>query len=150
FIDYRIILDYMGGDNRKGREAYRGFVIREIGREEESPLAVGKGHGIVGDEKFIERVKERFIRKAGTRREQPAIKELQKACKPEELVEHFTRLSGISREEICRRWKRSVERAMLWNCCIGFVRSRNRRLEDWWGESIIARSARPGRDSRSG
>ncbi|MFH1038426.1 MAG: hypothetical protein V1789_07150, partial [PVC group bacterium] len=113
FIDYRIILDYMGGNNRTGREAYRRFVTREIGREEESPLAVGKGHGIVGDEKFIEWVKERFIRKAGTTREQPASKELQKVCKPEELIEHFARLSGISREEICRRGKRSVERAML-------------------------------------
>ena len=113
FIDYRTILDYMGGDNRKGREAYRRFVVREIGREEESPLAVGKGHGIVGDEKFIGWVKEKFIRKAGASREQPAIKELQKVCKPEELVEHFTRLSGISRKEVCRSGKRSVERAML-------------------------------------
>ena len=73
----------------------------------------GKGHGIVGDEKFIEWVKERFIRQAGASREQPAIKELQKVCKPGELVEHFTQLSGISHEEICRRGKRSVERAML-------------------------------------
>ena len=113
FIDYQTILDYMGGDNRKGREAYRRSVIREIGREEESPLAVGKGHGIVGDEKFIEWVKERFIRKAGAPREQPAIRELQIVCKPGELVEHFTQLSGISREEICRRGKRLVERAML-------------------------------------
>ncbi len=113
FIDYRTILNYMGGDNLKGRQAYRRFVIREIGSEEESPLAVGKGHGIVGDEKFIEWVKERFIRKAGASREQPAIRKLQKVCEPGDLVEHFTRLSGISHEEFCRRGKRSVERAML-------------------------------------
>ena len=67
----------------------------------------------MGDEKFIEWVKERFIRQAGASREQPAIKELQKVCKPGELVEHFKQLSGISHEEICRRGKRSVERAML-------------------------------------
>ena len=83
FIDYRTILNYMGGDNLKGRQAYRRFVIREIGSEEESPLAVGKGHGIVGDEKFIEWVKERFIRKAGASREQPAIRKLQKVCEPD-------------------------------------------------------------------
>ena len=54
FIDYRTILDYMGGDNRKGRQAYRRFVIREISSEKESPLVAGKEHGIVGDEKSID------------------------------------------------------------------------------------------------
>ena len=46
-------------------------------------------------------------------REQTAIRKLKKVCEPWELVEYFTRLSGISHEIICRRGKRSVERAML-------------------------------------
>ena len=74
---------------------------------------MGKGHGIVGDKKFIEWVKERFISKTGASREQPALRKLQKVFEPGELVKQFTRLSGISYKDICRREKRSVERAML-------------------------------------
>ena len=41
------------------------------------------------------------------------MRELGKVCEPEELIEHFAHLIGKGREDICKRGKRSIERAML-------------------------------------
>ena len=41
------------------------------------------------------------------------MKVLQKLYTPEELIERFVKLAGKSREDICRRGKKSIERAML-------------------------------------
>jgi len=113
FINYKTILDYMGGDNRRGREEYRRFLRGGIGRETESPLEVGKGHGIIGKADFIGWIKEKFLSKETSKREQPALRELEKEYRPEELIKHYASLTGKRKEDICRRSKRSTERAML-------------------------------------
>lgn len=113
FINYRTVLNYMGGDNQKGRQSYRRFIIAGIKEGVENPLEIGKGHGIVGEEDFIEWVKEKYLSKEVSPRELPAIKVLRKAYQPEELIKQFSRLVGKSRQDICRRGKKSVERVML-------------------------------------
>ena len=113
FVDYGTVLEYVGGDNRRGRQQYRKFVQEGIGLEIENPLEIGKGNGIVGEESFVEWVKEKFLGKAGSARERPALKELRKRYKPEELIEVFCGIIGKTKEEVCKRGKRSIERSML-------------------------------------
>lgn len=113
FINYRTVLGYMGGENYRGRQAYRRFIARGIKEKIEDPLLIGKGHGIVGETDFIKWAKEDLLDKKSSSREQPAAKILRKVCEPEELIEHFTLMIGKSREEFCRRGKKSIERAML-------------------------------------
>ena len=84
-------------------------IKEEIG----SPLELGRGNGIVGEADFTQWVKEKFFNKETSRREQPALRELGKECEPEELIDHFAHLIGNVREDICKRRKRSLERAML-------------------------------------
>ena len=113
FIDYTTVLSYMGGDNRKGRRNYRQFIKWGIEQEIENPLELGKGSGIVGEDNFIQWIKEKFLSKEASNREQPALKELRKEFKPEVLIDHFTDLIGKRKEEICKRGKKSLERSML-------------------------------------
>jgi REP element-mobilizing transposase RayT len=113
FVNYKTVLDHLGGDNRRGRQAYREFIIRGIEQGIENPLELGRGHGIVGALEFVEWVKEKFLKRGTSHREQPALKALRKELEPQELIERFARLIGKSREEICRRGKKSMERAML-------------------------------------
>jgi REP element-mobilizing transposase RayT len=122
FVDYSTVLAYMGGDDRKGRARYRQFVRGGISGYLESPLELGKGHGIVGDSDFVDQIKREFVVEAGTQREQPALRELGKAYAPEKLIEHFLRLTGKERIEICRRGKSSIERAMLMEFLYRFCR----------------------------
>jgi putative transposase len=114
FVDYGIVLDCFGGDNRKARTEYGKFVEEGFLQEEKSsPLEKGKGHGIIGDEDFVEQIKQLFDMKKESVREQPALRELGKVLVPEELIEQYTKLVGIKREELTRKGRQATERAML-------------------------------------
>jgi REP element-mobilizing transposase RayT len=113
FVNYRTVFDYIGGDNRKGRQAYREFILEGVERGVDNPLELGKGCGIVGENAFIEWIKEKYLSKTESRREQPALKKLRKSIRPEELMERFILLIGKPGEEICQRGRHSEERAMM-------------------------------------
>jgi len=113
FVDYKTVLDYMGGDNRKGRQGYRQFMGWGIEQGVENPLELGRGNGIVGDEDFIQWIKENFLAMEGYERERPTLRQLRKEFDPEDLIDNFAHLIGRGREDICRRGRRSLERSML-------------------------------------
>jgi len=122
FVDYEKILDYKGGDNGKGRQAYRQFIKLGVEQALETPLNLGKGNEIVGDADFVEWIKEKFLDKNSAQREQPALRELTRAFEPEELIDHFVRLMGKPREHICQRGKRTIERTILMELLYRFCR----------------------------
>jgi len=113
FVDYQILLDYMGGDNQSGRGYYRRFIQQGLSKEIDNPLQLGKGNGIVGKSDFIQSVKAKFIKKDKAQREIPALRALNQQLEPEEFIRHFVSLSGKGKAEICQRGKQTVERAML-------------------------------------
>lgn len=113
FVDYEVVLGYMGGDDRRGRERYRSFVRQGVEGAIPNPLELGKGNGIVGSKGFVGRIKERFLKERKPEREQPALRNLAVAFEPEELIEAFIQLTGMGKDGICRRGKNSVDRAML-------------------------------------
>jgi len=67
----------------------------------------------VGEDDFIQWIKDKYLSKEASKREQPALRELGRELKPEELIEHFANLVGKGKEDICRRGKKSLERAVL-------------------------------------
>ena len=110
FVNYGTTLEYMGGDNRKGRQAYRQFIISGLGSDVENPLKRGIKHGIIGDEDFVSGVTEKFVKKESAEREQPAIRALKK---PDQLIKLYVEHIGSTGSDICRRGKKSTERATL-------------------------------------
>lgn len=112
-VDYKTILDYMGGDSRKGRDTYRRFIRRGVERGIENPLELGKGHGIVGETDFVEWIREKFLSKKASKRELPALRQLRKRFKPNELIENLARLTKKDKRDICQRGKNVLERSML-------------------------------------
>jgi len=113
FVNYEFILDYMGGDTAKGRKAYGRFVGKGLADGLENPMGLGKGTGIIGAEDFIEWVKGEFVGNEKGGRERPALRQLKKVFAPEELVEHFIRLTGENKENILVRGRSSIARAMV-------------------------------------
>jgi len=113
FVDYEMVLSQTGGDTRKGSREYRNFILAGLAGELENPLELGRGHGIVGGKDFIDWVKGKLLDAKSRRREQPALRELGREWDPEELVQKFSTLTGVGREDLCRKGKQSVERAML-------------------------------------
>lgn len=113
FACYKMILDYLGGDTQKARNEYRKFVEEGFREEISSPLERGKGTGVIGGDDFIEKVKQLFGRDKKSPREQPALRELSKKIKPDDLIEKYAKLANIKREELTKKGRQSTERAML-------------------------------------
>lgn len=84
-IDYSLVLGEYGGDTTDGREAYKKRIMADLreGLEIKDKVI---GQSILGEEKFIDWVKQRFLKKTGDGRELPAIKELQRYKAKEHII----------------------------------------------------------------
>lgn len=115
FVEYQTVLEYFGGDTKIGRAAYRQFVYRGLNDEESKPLDIGKGSGIIGSARFIDRIKAKYLSglDPSSQREQPKLKEIRASYSPDELIDLFCSLTQCDRAEICRKGKNAIERSML-------------------------------------
>ncbi len=121
FVQYGLVLGYLGGDNREGIRLYRRFVEEGIGQAG-SPLDLGKGNGIVGDGAFVAEIKRKLGKGRHSLREQPSLRVLNKESAPETLIARYLELTDGTREDICRRGRQSTERAMLMELLYRFCR----------------------------
>lgn len=119
FVSHKTILDYIGGDNRKGRQAYRQFIKNGIEQELDNPLELGKGDGIVGESDFVQSIRKEFLGQNTPGMQQPVLGE---SINPEELIDNFANLIGKGRDDICQRGKKSLERTMLMELLYRFCR----------------------------
>ena len=61
----------------------------------ESPLGVGKGHGIVGEEDFVERVRRLFERKGVRSREVPGLRKVISEVEPKRILGVISKVMGV-------------------------------------------------------
>ena len=108
-----MVLEYMGGDSRKGRKGYKQFMQEGICQGVDSPLIMGRGSGIIGETEFIEWVKATVLGDTGDKREQPALMKLRKSLQPEAVMAGFAEITGKQAEGLCQRGSHTVERALL-------------------------------------
>jgi chromosomal replication initiation ATPase DnaA len=97
-------------------QEYKNFVAEGVEKDIPNPLKKGKGTGIVGEEDFIEEVKELLGKNQKDEksvREQPALRELQQSITPENLIDRYALLVKMSREQLTAKGKQSIERSML-------------------------------------
>ena len=133
FANYKMVLDYVGGDNRKGKLEYNKFVRWGLDNEMKNPLEIGKGSGIIGCENFVQEIKDKYLKKKKGTREQPELRELRKVFKPQELIDNFFYLTGELKEEVCTRGKNSNERAMLMEFLYRFCRITQPEIGEFLG-----------------
>ncbi len=114
FVYYKTLLDYFGGEGLKASHDYRKFVAEGLEKDIPSPLEKGKGSGIIGEEDFIEEIKEIYAGGKGTpHREQPALRDLKRNIKPHDLIDRYAQIVKMGLEELTQKGKQSTERAML-------------------------------------
>jgi len=61
FTHHEMILEYMGGDTKKGRARYRGYVLQGLSTDLENPLQETRANAILGSDSFTVWVKENFL-----------------------------------------------------------------------------------------
>jgi hypothetical protein len=82
-------------------KAYRRFVEQGITREIENPMQRGRGHGIVGDQPFIERMS-RLVADRPSPREVPALRKI-RVLGSERIIALVSGQTGIPPETLLAR-----------------------------------------------
>jgi len=115
FPRYDAVLAYIGGDDRKGRIRYRGFVLRGLSRKLDNPLEKAKAGAILGSDDFVVRIKEQFLDiTTWKNKDYPGLKKLKKSVPVKEIAGAVAKEHGIKPKEILKaRSKRREARQVL-------------------------------------
>jgi len=97
WVHYDMVLGQVGGSRRN----YAEYVSDGIGQGYSTPWDDVTGQVVLGEEGFIERIK-RMIGERGTKREQPAVRELE-ATRPEVVLREVARHYGVKGSQITGR-----------------------------------------------
>jgi len=98
FIDYALVLEEYGGNNDRGRLAYKKRIYADISEKLEIKDKI-IGQSILGGEEFIGWVKDKFLKRKKDR-ECPSLREIQRYRAKEEIIEAVEKESGKNIEEI--------------------------------------------------
>jgi putative transposase len=110
FICYKI-LEAFGGNTAEGRSDYARFVEAGLTKDLESPLERGRGHGIVGDEQFMQHVK-LLAPPVPRSREVPGVRHVSKVD-VEKVVQVVERHTGTDRRDFLGKAYRGLARPIL-------------------------------------
>lgn len=113
FVSMNEVLAPFGGATIQGRRRYERFVEDGLRLGMASPLEKGKGHGIVGEEGFVEKIRHLFLISSVRSREVPAIKKIMRQVEPERIVRVITRELNIDKGELLRKRYRGIARCLL-------------------------------------
>src|SRR4030043_561024 len=100
FVDYAIVLEEYGGDNERGRLAYKKRIDADISEKLEIRDKI-IGQSIIGGEEFIKWVKKELLEKQKDR-ECPSLREIQRYKAKEKIIKAIEKESGKGLEEIKR------------------------------------------------
>lgn len=98
FIDYAMVLEEYGGDNDRGRLAYKKMIYTDITEKIEIKNKI-IGQSILGGEEFIGWVRNKFLKKKKDR-ECPSLREIQRYKAKEEIIKVIEKEIGKNIEDI--------------------------------------------------
>ena len=113
FLEVEEVLAYFGGDTTKGRKSYEEFVTEGISGKVPNPLEKGSGHGIIGTEDFLKRIRGQYIESSMESRELPAVKRILAQVEPEKIIGVICESLKVEREEILRKGHKGAGRGVL-------------------------------------
>ena len=128
FLSRDDTLNYCGGDKKR----YRDFVESGLSKTF-NPLEKGKGHGIVGDNPFVENIKKHIIEPIKTKREMPAIKMILKQVEPEKIFQAVTKHVGVTKKEILKKGYQGIARPLTMDLLYRYAGMNQREIGEIMG-----------------
>lgn len=109
FLRYDAVMEYMEGDDKKGRIRYRDFVLRGLVKNLDNPLEEAKASAILGSDSFVVWIKERFLDITALKnKDYTGLKELKKSVPVEKIAGAVAEEYEVKPEEIKRvrsKWR---------------------------------------------
>lgn len=127
FVCYQKVLDYLGGDHERGRQAY--IVLMESGIKTGvvDPWEEVKGQVLLGRETFVEKMRRHLDPAMREAREQPAVRVMWKHWDAEKLIKRVADVLGREVQDLCRRGG-GLDRAIVMECLHRHVRKSQREI----------------------
>jgi REP-associated tyrosine transposase len=144
FVEYERVLEYVGGDTEKGRQAYGRFVEEGIRSGVVRPWEKTIGQVILGSEGFVEKLRRRVDFKVD--RERPAARALRRVA-PERVIRKIGQVVGWKEDALCKRgggW----ERALVMDCLYRYSGMRQREIGERMGGVGYSRVSRARKEIR--
>jgi DNA-binding MarR family transcriptional regulator len=138
FLQVMEVLPYFGGDTAKGRKKYEDFVREGLSGKMANPLEKGMGHGIVGANKFIEKIRGQYIRSAVESRELPAVKKILAQVEPERIIRLIGEVFKVKREELLKKGYKGVARGVLMEMLYRYGGMKQREIGELMGIDYCA------------
>ena len=88
-------------------------IVMGLSGKIENPLERGTGHGIVGANEFIEKIRGQYIRSAVELRELPAVKKILAQVEPQRIIRLIGDVFGVKRGELLKKGYKGVARGVL-------------------------------------
>lgn len=105
------VLSSFGGDNAIGRKTYGRFVESGLSVDIPTPLSKGKGHGIIGDESFIQTISARYV-PSMMKREVPALRKIERHLNPERILDAVAAVTATEKREFMSRGYQGIARGL--------------------------------------
>ncbi len=115
FVHYARVLEYVGGDNERGRGAYARLAEEGVRRGMVSPWEGVQGQVLLGSEGFAKKIRGYLAGDSDKAREQPAVRALSKRWEAAEVIERVAKVLGKGVKELCARGG-GIERAIVMEC----------------------------------
>ena len=94
WVSYDSVLEQIG----RSRREYREFIMDGLQRGYDTPWDSVQGQVVLGEQKFVERIKEE-VKEKGTEREQPGMRQIQ-AKAPAAVLRAAARYYGVKEEQL--------------------------------------------------
>lgn len=120
------ILSWFDGNKRR----YADFVESAVDGTT-NPLEMGRGHGIIGENSFIENLKVEIADKS--KREQPAIKKMIGRIEPRKICMTVADANHLSLEELLKKGKATAARDMAIDMLYRYGRMNQREIGEMMG-----------------
>jgi hypothetical protein len=122
-----------GGAMSQGRKKYERFVEDGLTLGVVSPLEKGKGHGIVGENDFVEKIRKLFLRPSVLSREVPAMRKILRQIEPERIIKVITEELDVDKGELLSRRFRGYARGFLMEMLYRYGGMNQREIGDLMG-----------------
>jgi len=103
WLNTDLILSYFGNVKSQGIQQYRIFIEEAVGKKYESPLKQAFGSVLLGGEKFIHEIKEKYLKEAELSRDIPSIRSLKPVRSMEDIVRLIEKESGVIDKKLLKK-----------------------------------------------
>jgi len=112
FVEEEMVLDELGGARKGERGRYWRFVEEGLVREVENPFEAVRWQAVLGNETFVQRLRDRLKGLHRHRREIPSLWRIKEGVKTEEVLEKVAKSSRWTANAWSKRTSAALPRGM--------------------------------------